>query len=297
MTEFDYLNEASNLQSVRDNMLASPYKNQVVVPQPLIDYSTPNVLIMEYLDGVKLAQAVENDLAVALQGDKKLAKSLIDEKRAALFNGTLELDPVREMKTILSRISDYPLHQQMRTVLKLAILQRKQKKAIELLLDVHGHQILVDGKFNGDCHPGNVLSLSSGKLGLIDYGQCKTLSDIDRQALRKIISHLGSPKVDEVEIAKAMLDFGFSFKNDDKDIIRQTANLFFDSDAYRRKVGCATTQEYLLYLQKRNPFENVPDAAVFVARASFLFRGLGSLLGLEVHTSQHWAKHARKSKS
>lgn len=36
---------------------------------------------------------------------------------------------------------------------------------------VHGHQIFVDGAFNGDPHPGNILLTPDGKLGLIDYGQ------------------------------------------------------------------------------------------------------------------------------
>ena len=39
---------------------------------------------------------------------------------------------------------------------------------------VHGHQIFVDGAFNGDPHPGNILLTPDGKLGLIDYGQVGT---------------------------------------------------------------------------------------------------------------------------
>lgn len=38
---------------------------------------------------------------------------------------------------------------------------------------VHGHQIFVDGAFNGDPHPGNILLTPDGKLGLIDYGQVR----------------------------------------------------------------------------------------------------------------------------
>lgn len=40
---------------------------------------------------------------------------------------------------------------------------------------VHGHQIFVDGAFNGDPHPGNILLTPDGKLGLIDYGQARAL--------------------------------------------------------------------------------------------------------------------------
>ena len=81
MSEFDYHNEARNLKSVRRNMMDSPYRHKVQVPQPIMKFSSRNVLIMEYLDGIKLEQAVENDLVSALKGDRALAKSLIKAKR------------------------------------------------------------------------------------------------------------------------------------------------------------------------------------------------------------------------
>jgi hypothetical protein len=84
MTEFDYIHEADNLEIVRKNMMASPYRNKVVVPQPLLEYCTPNVLIMEYLDGVKLESAILSDLTSALRGDEGLAKSIMEEKRRGM---------------------------------------------------------------------------------------------------------------------------------------------------------------------------------------------------------------------
>ena len=81
MTEFDYRNEASNLQSVRLNMLSSPYKNQVAVPEPLEKYSTKNVLIMERLDGEKLVSVAESRLIQALHGDTCLATKLMEGRR------------------------------------------------------------------------------------------------------------------------------------------------------------------------------------------------------------------------
>ena len=39
-----------------------------------------------------------------------------------------------------------------------------------------GHEVLVDGCFNADPHPGNILYLAeTEQLGLIDYGQVKRL--------------------------------------------------------------------------------------------------------------------------
>lgn len=47
---------------------------------------------------------------------------------------------------------------------------------------VHGHQIFINGCFNGDPHPGNVLLMPDGRLGLVDYGQVK---EIPNDAMRK----------------------------------------------------------------------------------------------------------------
>ena len=85
MTEFDYRNEAASLHSVRENMLSSPYKNQVCVPEPLKKFSTQNVLIMEKLEGDKLVSVAESKLTEALRGDKTLAKTLMEERRKGKF--------------------------------------------------------------------------------------------------------------------------------------------------------------------------------------------------------------------
>jgi predicted unusual protein kinase regulating ubiquinone biosynthesis (AarF/ABC1/UbiB family) len=39
------------------------------------------------------------------------------------------------------------------------------------MLDVHADEIFNHGVFNGDPHPGNILLMPDGRLGLIDYGQ------------------------------------------------------------------------------------------------------------------------------
>ena len=58
-------------------------------------------------------------------------------------------------------------------------------KLIDDLLYVHGHEVLIDGCFNADPHPGNVLC-ADGKLALIDYGQVKRISDKERLDLAKV---------------------------------------------------------------------------------------------------------------
>ena len=57
---------------------------------------------------------------------------------------------------------------------------------LQLLLDVHGYEIFQVGCFNGDPHPGNVLLMPDGRLGLIDYGSCVSLALEHRQRLARV---------------------------------------------------------------------------------------------------------------
>jgi aarF domain-containing kinase len=81
MTEFDYRQEASNLRIARSNMMESPFKNKVVIPEPIEDCSSPYVLVMELLEGEKLAEAAESQLTQILEGNRALARDIIRERR------------------------------------------------------------------------------------------------------------------------------------------------------------------------------------------------------------------------
>jgi len=50
----------------------------------------------------------------------------------------------------------------------------------------------------GDPHPGNLLLMPSGKLGLIDYGQIKRLKGAQRRSLARMIVALADGKREEV---------------------------------------------------------------------------------------------------
>ena len=63
------------------------------------------------------------------------------------------------------------------------------RRLVDDLLAVHGYEVLIDGCFNADPHPGNVLYID-GKLGLIDYGQVKRLTDKERLDLVRCRRHL-----------------------------------------------------------------------------------------------------------
>lgn len=109
---------------------------------------------------------------------------------------------------------------------------------------------------------GNVLELSNGKLGLIDYGQTVRLDQIDRRKIALIISLIGSNDYLDVErVTEAMLDLGFRTRDGRGDVMVAYAKMLFDSDLEARKQGFTNSQLYLLKLTSTDPLVAVPDSA------------------------------------
>ena len=60
--------------------------------------------------------------------------------------------------------------EQRRDFVKMATLSQT-RKWLDVLLDVHAFEIftMIPSCFNGDPHPGNIIAMPDGRLGLIDY--------------------------------------------------------------------------------------------------------------------------------
>src|SRR5690606_12385076 len=48
-------------------------------------------------------------------------------------------------------------------------------------------QMMTDGWFHADLHPGNVLVVGTGTLGLIDFGACGKLDELQQASLRQML--------------------------------------------------------------------------------------------------------------
>jgi len=290
MTEFDYVNEANSLHEVRRNMAASPFAKFVTVPQPLRSLCCKHLLVMEMLHGKKLSDDMEERLASAIGGDRQAARHFLQNKRDEFVLGKRNTNAF-----ILPNGNS--LVRRAKMTLQLCSLSWHVRRCVDILIDVHGYQILHDGVFNGDPHGGNILQLTTGKIGLIDYGQTRRLNDNERLAIARIVVELSKESMDEHRVADTMREFGFKTKYNNDEIMAKYAKLFFDSDTERVTMGCPTPQLYLLKLSKMDPLLDVPDAAVFVARASYMFRGMGSMINEQVLTAQRWAKFAKTALS
>jgi aarF domain-containing kinase len=275
MTEFDYRTEAQSLEQVRLNMLSSQYSSKVCVPQPFINLCTQHVLVMEYLHGIRLIDSIEEQLASAFHGSHTIAEQFMSLKRTEVVTG----QDLGSNKLLQSTVSWYGKF-------KLLYYLLKCRSIIDILVNVHGYQIFVNGCWNGDPHAGNFLLLNDGRIGLIDYGQTKRISNSERLALAKIIvaiDNANNNKDDDVSlinddngttaatssttttnaiaIAAAMKDAGFTIQRDDTTMLTKYAKLFFDSDEDGLQQGCVTPQHYFARLMFTNPLTTIPDSA------------------------------------
>ena len=146
-------------------------------------------------------------------------------------------------------------------------------------------------------------------LGLIDYGQTKTITNKERYGIAKVILALEDDDDDDdadavdksnslkvEKIAIAMRQLGFITKNNNSLILSKYARLFFDSDDERMIYqNCPTPQSYFKLLTELDPLIVVPDVAVFVARCGFILRGMGTLLGKQIKTSKRWSVYAKQA--
>ena len=122
--ETDFRIEAANIGA-----LARAGEQDVRIPRVHAELSTAGVLVMEWLDGVKLRDSHE-------------------------LLRTLEVD------------RDHVARRLLRAILR---------------------QIMVDGVFHADPHPGNVLILRDGSPALIDFGSVGRLDAAQRAAIRRML--------------------------------------------------------------------------------------------------------------
>ena len=79
----------------------------------------------------------------------------------------------------------------------------ERTKIADLLLKTFLEQMLQDGVFHADPHPGNVMLLRDGRLALIDFGAVGRLDSVQQAALRELMAGVGRRDADAV--AQAVL--------------------------------------------------------------------------------------------
>lgn len=178
MNEFDYVQEAEQLETVRKNLHQAGFEGpgkMCRVPHAYKELCTTRVLVMEELHGVKLVDGLKEEVKVRAAKEGKTVQQFMAEVKAkedfAKSLGTEYMGPTRDEYDVYIGLLDgkRKIANLMRlgynwTVGHLPGMTKKpmddkstlpvnHAKIIDDLLAIHGHEILVDGYFNGDPHP------------------------------------------------------------------------------------------------------------------------------------------------
>jgi aarF domain-containing kinase len=180
LTEFDYRKEAENLEIVGNNMKNAGFMG-IVVPQPYKDLCCKVVLTMDYLKGPKLIDGARLKGREYADFLGKSYQELVEEwKENVRINGmpkpyagpsSLQLELYKKFTIAKDRILNAPIYFlnsglsffYALTGIRLrdrpfsyfaSFIPLNSSFIMDTLLKAHGHQLLIDGFFNADPHPG-----------------------------------------------------------------------------------------------------------------------------------------------
>lgn len=308
LTEFDYLGEAANMRDVRASVLPV-WGDRVAIPAPIMELCTKEILVMEYLPGVRLIDGVRDQFRkYALQQGRTL-EDMEHEQKEKIRTGELKRVSLQENASHnrqlgwLVRGSDL-LHNTPAALYNWTVGWVAQPKAyqwsekpinlgeiIDLVNQVHAYEIFMNGVFNGDPHPGNILLCDDGKIGLIDYGQVKRISKETRCHYAELILLLEYD--DREAIVKKYTEIGIKTERMDPHILWCLATFWNDRDSDDVTRGM-NVQVFMDWMQSTDPLLELPQEYVMMARVSVLLRGIASAFGMSLRIAPTWAPLAEK---
>lgn len=310
-TEFDYRREAENLSRIRSVMFPR-WEKEIHIPRPHQDLCSKHLLVMEFLDGVKLVDGIRAKLRNVASLAGKTLEDIEEEHKVALRDGTYVFKSIEESKR-----EQEALQWQLwvkdccnatnikRFVYNNSVLgwcygpvQYERTEApvdlghvIDILAKVHGNQIFEHGIFNGDPHPGNILLCSDGKLGLIDYGQVKTMTVPQRINYAQLI--LAHSRNDVREVVRLHFDvLGTQTRYRKEDLAYRMSAFYNDRNTPDITDGMSIAN-FLDYMEAQDPMVRLPEEYIFAARVSIMLRGMGNAFGLKLRMSHLWASEAQ----
>ena len=309
LSEFDYVREAENMQRIARALNSHPYfRTRVLVPKPYPALCSREVLVMEHVPGQKLVDGIRAAMKPIAQRAGTTVEALEERERLRIReHGLLSASAASSRNRLLQAwavcmclvyntaavVHNWSLGLATGRVMDLRHVSVPPDLAalLQLLLDVHGYEIFQVGCFNGDPHPGNVLLMPDGRLGLIDYGSCVSLPMEHRQRLARLMISLLSPNpLDAVRVYSQ--EMGVKTKNMRSDILYKMAAFWYDRDS-DDVTGGMNVHSFTEWLHVQDPVTFLPDEYVMPGRVSVLLRGMGAAFGIKIQTAHAWAPHAR----
>jgi predicted unusual protein kinase regulating ubiquinone biosynthesis (AarF/ABC1/UbiB family) len=210
--ETDYLQEGQNADTFRRNFRGEDW---VVVPRIFWRYSSPQVLTLEYLPGIKISHY------------EALEAAGIDRKQIALLSAQAYL-----------------------------------------------RQILADGFFHADPHPGNVAVSPDGQLIFYDFGMMGKIGTLTKEKLMGTLSGIVQKNADQV--LSSLMDLGVIATVGDVSPMRRSIQYMLDNfmDKPFEAQSISQISDDLYEIAYDQPFR-FPATFTFVMRAFSTIEGVG----------------------
>ncbi|ADG92050.1 ABC-1 domain protein [Arcobacter nitrofigilis DSM 7299] len=149
------------------------------------------------------------------------------------------------------------------------------KNIIAKLVDFYTTQMLINGYFHADPHPGNLLVNKKGELILLDFGMVKTVPNDKRIAIIELIKAANEQNY-ELYIAASKRLGTISYEAPTSELAEFTSNMFdiFSNDNLSSESMQKLAFE-ILETTRNMPFK-LPSDAIYILRVSAIVEGLGT---------------------
>ncbi|HXG20787.1 MAG TPA: AarF/UbiB family protein [Methylomirabilota bacterium] len=223
--ELDFVHEGHNADMVRRNFAARG--EDILVPRIYWEYTTPRLLVMEFMEGIKVT-----DVAALRQAG---------------------IDPR-------------------------AVAQR--------LTDAYLQQILLDGLFHADPHPGNLLVQPGPRVVFLDFGLTKNLPPEFPVEMARLTTAI--VRQDHKEIVASFRRLGFVTKHGGEDTLLVLGEAMLghsvkENKSYADPEMVDRFNAEMAEAMRRDPIVEAPSDLVLVGRVMGLLSGVGKQLGSEVN--------------
>ena len=244
LTEFDYVREAGNLELIYRDVMPI-WGHKVAIPLPIMSLCTKEILVMDFLPGKKLVDGVLDQVrrlapVMGLTEEELMEKVTKDVTSKSVTEAKRESERVKKLLMLQDLVFTSNIPRFLYNITPFRVITGalpyhwteapiNLAEILELLIDVHAFEIFHSGAFNGDPHPGNILLLPDGRLGLIDYGQVKQMHIDDRIKYAKLIIALDNDDIEEV-VRVQRDEFGARSKYMDADVCYKLTAFWNDRD-------------------------------------------------------------------
>eukprot|EP00439_Symbiodinium_sp_Y106_P061797 s2444_g9.t1 len=223
-TEFDYTEEFRNLEAMRSNLLPN-WGHRIYIPRPIPELCSRHVLGMELLKGEKFITAVRRRLQPLAEQRGITVEEYEQEQLEALRTGKRKAESAAWLHW---KITLWKFWRRL-CGFKSDLEPIDVGGIFEMLMSIHGQQVLKDGCFNADPHPGNILMLEDGKtLGLIDFGQVMYVPVEFRLKLARLM--LALSRRSPPDVARCESEIGVTRKYYKEDVQYRICSFWLDRD-------------------------------------------------------------------